>query len=235
VLPPTERETLTELARQLAAASLPALSDEEAAVLTAHLRLLDAWNPAINLTRVSDPLERATRHLLDALVAAPLVEHLLSDGRGKIADLGSGGGFPGVPLAARLLSRHADLSLTLIESIGKKARFLETVAAASGLAPRLRVAHARAEGMAQGGGVRFDLITARAIAPLSELIRLVAPLLTPTGSLLAWKRAGEGWNAELSTASSFIGSSAIEVIPVNVVALEGALLVRVTPHKSERV
>lgn len=235
MLPPTERETLTELARQLAAASLPALSDEEAAVLTAHLRLLDAWNPAINLTRVSDPLERATRHLLDALVAAPLVEHLLSDGRGKIADLGSGGGFPGVPLAARLLSRHADLSLTLIESIGKKARFLETVAAASGLAPRLRVAHARAEGMAQGGGVRFDLITARAIAPLSELIRLVAPLLTPTGSLLAWKRAGEGWNAELSTASSFIGSSAIEVIPVNVVALEGALLVRVTPHKSERV
>jgi 16S rRNA (guanine527-N7)-methyltransferase len=235
VLPPTERETLTELARQLAAASLPALSDEEATVLTAHLRLLDAWNPAINLTRVSDPLERATRHLLDALVAAPLVEHLLSDGRGKIADLGSGGGFPGVPLAARLLSRHADLSLTLIESIGKKARFLETVAAASGLAPRLRVAHARAEGMAQRGGVRFDLITARAIAPLSELIRLVAPLLTPTGSLLAWKRAGEGWNAELSTASSFIGSSAIEVIPVNVVALEGALLVRVTPHKSERV
>lgn len=235
MLPPTERETLTELARQLAAASLPALSDEEATVLTAHLRLLDAWNPAINLTRVSDPLERATRHLLDALVAAPLVEHLLSDGRGKIADLGSGGGFPGVPLAARLLSRHADLSLTLIESIGKKARFLETVAAASGLAPRLRVAHARAEGMAQGGGVRFDLITARAIAPLSELIRLVAPLLTPTGSLLAWKRAGEGWNAELSTASSFIGSSAIEVIPVNVVALEGALLVRVTPHKSERV
>jgi 16S rRNA (guanine527-N7)-methyltransferase len=204
-------------------------------VLTAHLRLLDAWNPAINLTRVGDPLERATRHLLDALVAAPLVEHLLSDGRGKIADLGSGGGFPGVPLAARLLSRHADLSLTLIESIGKKARFLETVAAASGLAPRLRVAHARAEDMAQLGGVQFDLVTARAIAPLSELIRLVAPLLTPTGSLLAWKRAGEGWNAELSTASSFIGSSAIEVIPVNVVALEGALLVRVTPHKSERV
>ena len=235
MLPPTERETLTELARQLAAASLPALSDDEAAVLTAHLRLLDSWNLAINLTRVSDPLERATRHLLDALVAAPHIEHLLSDGRGRIADLGSGGGFPGVPLAARLLSRQAENSLTLIESIGKKARFLEAVAAASGLAPRLRVAHARAEELAQGGGVKFDLITARAIAPLSELIRLAAPLLTPTGSLLAWKRAGDGWEAELSTASSFIGASAIEVIPVNVAALEGALLVRVTPHEFERV
>jgi 16S rRNA (guanine527-N7)-methyltransferase len=235
VLPPTERETLDELARQLAAASLPELSAAETAILTAHLRLLDAWNPAINLTRVSDPLERATRHLLDSLVAVPHIERLFSGGRGKIADLGSGGGFPGVPLAARLLSPHTDLSLTLIESIGKKARFLEAVTAASGLAPRLRVAHARAEDLAQGGGVRFDLITARAIAPLSELIRLAASILTPTGSLLAWKRAGAGWDAELSTASSFIGSSAIEVIPVNVAALEGALLVRVTPHESERV
>jgi 16S rRNA (guanine527-N7)-methyltransferase len=125
--------------------------------------------------------------------------------------------------------------MTLIESIGKKVRFLEAVTAASGLAPRLRVAHARAEELAQGGGVRFDLITARAIAPLGELIRLAAPILAPTGSLLAWKRAVEGWDAELSAASSFIGSSAIEVIPVNVAALEGALLVRVTPHESERV
>ena len=203
--------------------------------MTAHLRLLDAWNPAINLTRVSDPRERATRHLLDSLVAAPHIERLIPDGHGKIADLGSGGGFPGVPLAARLLSRHDGLSMTLIESIGKKARFLEAVTAASGLAPRLRVAHARAEDLAQGGGVRFDLITARAIAPLGELIRLAAPLLTPTGSLLAWKRASDEWNAELSAAASFIGQSAIEVIPVGATTLDGALLVRVTPHESERV
>ena len=233
-MPPTERETLDELARQLSAASLPELSAAETAIITAHLRLLDAWNPAINLTRVSDPLERATRHLLDSLVAAPHIERLLPNG-GKIADLGSGGGFPGVPLAARLLSLHDGLSMTLIESIGKKVRFLEAVTAASGLAPRLRVAHARAEDLAQGGGVRFDLITARAIAPLGELIRLAAPLLTPTGSLLAWKRASDEWDAELGAASSFIGTSAIEVIPVGATALDGALLVRVTPHESERV
>ena len=233
-MPPTERETLDEFARQLSAASLPELSAAETAAVTAHLRLLDAWNPAINLTRVSDPLERATRHLLDSLVAAPHIEKLLPNG-GKIADLGSGGGFPGIPLAARLLSRHANISMTLIESIGKKARFLEAVSAASGLAPRLRVAHARAEDLAQGGGVRFDVITARAVAPLGELIRLAAPLLTPTGSLLAWKRASDEWGAELSAASSFIGTSAIEVIPVGAPALDGALLVRVTPHESERV
>ena len=203
-------------------------------MVTAHLRLLDAWNPAINLTRVSDPRERATRHLLDSLVAAPHIERLLPNG-GKIADLGSGGGFPGMPLAARLLSRHDGLSMTLIESIGKKARFLEAVTAASGLAPRLRVAHARAEELVQGGGVRFDVVTARAVAPLGELIRLAVPLLTPTGSLLAWKRASDEWSAELSAAASFIGQSPIEVVPVNVAVLDGALLVRVTPHESERV
>jgi 16S rRNA (guanine527-N7)-methyltransferase len=234
VLPPTERETLDELARQLSAASLPALTTPERTVITAHLRLLDAWNPAINLTRISDPQVRATRHLLDSLVAAPQVERLAPSG-GRIADLGSGGGFPGLPLAARLLSSHADLSMTLIESIGKKARFLETVVAASGLAPRLRVAHARAEVLAQVGGVRFDVVTARAVAPLAELIRLAVPLLTPTGSLLAWKRASVEWDAELSAAASLIGKSAIEVTSTDVAALEGALLVLVTPHKSERV
>ena len=125
--------------------------------------------------------------------------------------------------------------MTLIESIGKKVRFLEAVTAASGLAPRLRVAHARAEELAQGGGVRFDVVTARAVAPLGELIRLATPLLTPTGSLLAWKRASDEWSAELSAAASFIGQSAIEVVAMDVAALDGALLVRATPHESERV
>ena len=138
-----------------------------------------------------------------------------------------------MPLAARLLTRHDNLSLTLIESIGKKARFLEAVAAASGLAPRLRVAHSRAEELARSG-VRFDLITARAVAPLSELIRLSTPLLAPTGSLVAWKRAGADWDAEYATARSFVGAAAMEVIPLDVEALVGALLVRVTPQAFER-
>ena len=201
-------------------------------MIAAHLRLLDAWNPAINLTRVIDPRERATRHLLDSLVAVPHLDGLLPSQGGRVADLGSGGGFPGVPLAARLLARDETRTLTLIESIGKKARFLDAVAAASGLAPRLRVAHSRAEELATRDGATFDLVTARAVAPLSELIRLAAPLLLPSGSLVAWKRAGEGWDAELRTAESLIGPRAIEVIRVEVPGLDGALLVRVAPHRS---
>lgn len=224
--------TLDELSRLLPDAALPPLSDAEIFVLTAHLRLLDAWNPAINLTRISDPHERAARHLLDSLIAVPHIEQLLPPG-GAIADLGSGGGFPGIPLAARLLSHRLDLSMTLIESIGKKARFLDAVVAASGLSPRLCVAHARAEELAQGGGIHFDVVTARAVAPLGELIRLVTPLLSVNGSLLAWKRIGEEWDAELSTASSLVGMNVIQVFEVGSSRLPGALLVRVTPHKTE--
>ena len=79
-LPATERETLAELDRLLAAASRPPLTSSERAVHTAHLRLLDAWNPAINLTRIDGARERALRHLYDALVAVPLVEQLLPRG-----------------------------------------------------------------------------------------------------------------------------------------------------------
>lgn len=233
-MPATEHETLDELARLLRVAALPAITAEERTLLTAHIRLLDAWNEAINLTRVVDPLERAARHFLDSLAAVPEIERLLPAGRVNAADLGSGGGFPGIPIAARLLTRRPDLTLTLIESVGKKARFLEAVCAASGLAPRLRVAHARAEELVQGGGIRFDLIMARAIAPLGELIRLAAPLLTPRGALLAWKRAGDDWDAELIAAASLIGDRAIHVQAVGITELEGALLVRVSPHESER-
>jgi len=226
-LPATERETLAELDLLLAAASLPPLTPSERAVHTAHLRLLDAWNPAINLTRISEARERAVRHYLDALAALPLINQLIADG-GSFADLGSGGGFPGVPLAANLLEFRPAATFDLIEATGKKARFLEAVVAASGLTPRLRVLNARAEDLAARQPTRYDLIAARAVAPLAELTRLVLPLLTPGGHLMAWKREGEGWEAELATAESLVGSDAIRVERVVAPGLDDALLVLVS-------
>ena len=226
-LPATERETLAELDQLLAAASLPPLTPSERAVHTAHLRLLDAWNPAINLTRISDARERAARHYLDALAALPLINQLITDG-GAYADLGSGGGFPGIPLAAHMLERRPKATFDLIEATGKKARFLESVVASSGLAPRLRVLNARAEDLAARQPTRYDLIAARAVAPLAELTRLALPLLAPGGHLLAWKREGEGWAAELATAASLVGGDAIRVERVVAPGLDGALLVLVS-------
>jgi len=226
-LPATERETLAELDQLLAAASLPPLTSNERAVHTAHLRLLDAWNPAINLTRISEAHERANRHYLDALAALPLINQLIADG-GSFADLGSGGGFPGVPLAANLLEVRPAATFDLIEATGKKARFLETVVAASGLTPRLRVLNARAEDLAARQPTRYDLIAARAVAPLAELTRLALPLLVPGGHLMAWKRESEGWEAELATAVSLVGEGVIRVERANVSELDGALLVLVS-------
>ena len=226
-LPATERETLAELDQLLAAASLPPLTPSERAIHTAHLRLLDAWNPAINLTRISDARERAERHYLDALAALPLINQLIADG-GAFADLGSGGGFPGIPLAAHILERRPKATFDLIEATGKKARFLETVVASSGLAPRLRVLNARAEDLAATQPTRYDLVVARAVAPLAELTRMATPLLAPGGHLMAWKRKGEGWAAELATAASLIGGDAIRVERVVAPGLDGALLVLVS-------
>ncbi len=226
-LPPTERETLEALDALLRAASLPPLSPVERVVQTAHLRLLDAWNPAINLTSITNAQERAARHLLDALVALPLIDRLVPSG-GAFADLGSGGGFPGIPLAARLLSTRPGASFDLIEATGKKARFLETVVVASGLAPRLRVLHARAEELASRHPTRYDLVVARAVAPLAELTQLAQPLLAAGGHLLAWKREGERWEAELAAAVSLVGRDAIRVERVALPTLEKSLLVLVS-------
>ena len=178
---------------------------------------------------------RAERHLLDALVAAPLIEGLLgvdAHGDARIADLGSGGGFPGIPLAARLLAARADVRFDLIDATAKKARFLDAVAAATGFAPRLAVVCARAEALARDArGPRYDVIVARAVAPLAELARLATPLLRPGGSLVAWKRDGIGWAAELAAAESLVGGSAIRVERVAAPQLAGALLVVVAPSR----
>jgi 16S rRNA (guanine527-N7)-methyltransferase len=209
----------------LAAAGLAPLNESERAIIAAHLRLLDAWNPAINLTRITAPRDRAVRHLLDALVAVPLIEPLLPAHGAKIADLGSGGGFPGVPLAARLLTAHSDASLELIEATQKKAHFLQTVANASGFGARLRVQAARAEALGHAGGPRYNLVTARAVAPLADLVKLALPILVPGGHLMAWKRSGSEWDDELALARSEHPFATFDVRVVSAQHLPASLLV----------
>ncbi len=179
-LPATYRDALE---RGLQALPLT-LSPVAREAIDGHARLLLAWTTAINLTAIRDPAAVATGHVLDSLAAVPLVERRGVD-RGL--DLGSGGGYPGLPLAAAL----PDIAVTLVEPIGKKARFLETVVGATGLADRVTVHQARAETLAASPEHRgrWPLVTARAVASLPELVELAFPLLAPGGALLAWKRA----------------------------------------------
>jgi 16S rRNA (guanine527-N7)-methyltransferase len=185
-----------------------------------HLRLLLAWTDAINLTAIRDPVEAATLHVLDALAAVPLVR---ATGVDRLLDLGSGGGYPGLPLAVAVPAEAL-----LVESIGKKARFLETVVEALALAGRVAVAPARVEALARDRAQRerWPLVTARAVAALPDLVELAFPLLRPGGRLLAWKR--EPLDDELAAArraAGAMGGGRATIERVRLDGLEGHVLV----------
>jgi 16S rRNA (guanine527-N7)-methyltransferase len=179
------------------------------AAIAGHVRLLLAWNTAINLTSVRDPAHVAVRHVADSLTALGTLQAAGSD---AFLDLGSGGGYPGIPLAAALPSAEA----LLIDSVGKKAKFLDVAVNAIGLAGRVRVGSVRAEALAADRRHRecWPAVTARAVAPLAELVELAFPLLAPGGLLIAWKRGEIG--LELSAAQRAIevlGGGSLEVRP----------------------
>ena len=161
-----------ELHRGLAALALDA--DALAPPLLAYLALLDRWNRTYNLTAIRDPGEMVTRHLLDSLAMHPFLES------GSLADLGTGPGLPGIPLAIA----RPQLQVTLVESNGKKARFLREAVRTLGLA-NARVAESRAEALDEPG--TYDAITARALDTLTGIIRVGGHLLKPGGRLLAMK------------------------------------------------
>ena len=181
-LPPEFRRALDD---GVAALGLP-LSPTARRAIDAHARLLLAWNAAINLTAITDPGEIAHRHVVDSLSAVPLVA---ATGRPvRLLDLGSGGGYPGLPIVAAL----PVVTGLLVESVGKKARFLEAAVEAAGLGSRLSVAARRGEHIAAEVGAGrlepFDVVTARAIGALAELVELALPVLGIGGRLIAWKR-----------------------------------------------
>ncbi|GGJ96473.1 16S rRNA (guanine(527)-N(7))-methyltransferase RsmG [Luteimonas terricola] len=148
-----------------------------AAPLRRYLELLARWNRTYNLTAIRDPGEMVTLHLLDSLSM-----HVHSRDIASLADLGAGAGLPGIPLAIAL----PELQVTLVESNGKKARFLREVVRTLGLA-NARVVESRAEAVDMPGA--FEAITARALATLADILAVGGHLLAPGGRLLAMKGA----------------------------------------------
>lgn len=146
----------------------------------------------------------------------------------RFIDLGSGGGFPGIPLAVSL---PAERSL-LVESVVKKARFLSVVADAVGLDGVVDVHAGRAEALAADPRHRgaWPGVVARAVASLADLVELAFPLLTRGGSLVAWKRGlldDELRSAERAVEA--IGGGSIEVVPISVPGLADHRLVLASP------
>lgn len=157
-----------------------------------YLARLLAMNAQMNLTAIDTPEAAWEKHAFDALTLVPLLEKVAPEG--FLADIGSGGGLPGIPLAIT----RPDLHVTLIESIQKKAAFLSAVSNALGLS-RVQVNAERAEKLASGPlRGTFDVVTARAVARLSELVPITAPFVKPGGRLLLIK--GQKANDELNDA-----------------------------------
>lgn len=156
-----------------------ALEPAAAARLAAFAALLVKWNATYNLTALRDPVQIRTQHLADCLAAvAPLRRH--AAGRPlRVLDVGSGGGLPGVVLAAI----EPGWDVTCVDTVGKKAAFVRQAAAELGL-PNLHAQHARVEAMR---AAPFDVITARAFASLADLVRLTQPLLAAGGAWMAMK------------------------------------------------
>lgn len=157
------------------AAALGVALDEQASLrLTRLLDELGKWNQSYNLTAIGDRHDMVVRHLLDSLAV-----HSWLEGE-RIVDVGTGAGFPGLPLAIVNPQRR----FTLLDSNGKKVRFVAHAARTLGLA-NVEPLHARAE--SHRPPVAYDTVVTRAFAPLPELLEKVANLCGPTTRVLAMK------------------------------------------------
>jgi len=199
----------------------PGVSEAQLQAIGDHVRLLVAWNGAINLSGIRAPNTIARDQVLDSLTALPLLRRA---GVEEFLDIGSGGGFPGLPLAMALPARRA----LLVESVGKKVRFLATAVEATGLGDHVAVAATRAETLAADPRHRghWQAVLARAVADMTELAELALPLLQIGGLLVAWKR--QPINDELARADSAIHQlrgRLIRLQPVVVPGLEDHVLV----------
>jgi 16S rRNA (guanine527-N7)-methyltransferase len=152
-----------------------------------HAIELFKWTQKINITTITDPIEVASNHFLDSLVPARFIPP-----RAAMLDIGSGGGFPGIPLKVLL----PELSVTLIDASRKKISFLKHIIRTLKL-DNIEALHIRAEQLANQPNYinRFDVIISRALSSLDFFVRLALPLLADRGVIIALK--GEVGKAEL--------------------------------------
>ena len=152
--------------------------------LMAYLELLQRWNRVYNLTALRDPDEMLSHHLMDCLAVLPsLRRHAADSGLAtpRILDVGSGGGLPGVVLAAT----HPDWRVRCVDTVSKKSSFIRQVAAELRLS-NLQGLHARVESLDPADG-RYDVITSRAFSSLADFTTLSVKVLAEAGVWMAMK------------------------------------------------
>ena len=148
-------------------------------LFAAHANELVHWNRKKNITAITDPFEIAVKHVLDSLIPAKLIP-----ADAALLDMGSGGGFPGLPLKIVIPS----LKVTLIDASRKKINFLKYVIRTLNL-KNIEAIHARAEGLGRAANHlnAHDVVISRAFSALSQFVKLSRPFLNETGSMIAMK------------------------------------------------
>lgn len=191
------KEKLRELA--------PALSAEQIEAMFAYYSLMVSANKEINLTAITDGDEAAVKHFYDSIFCAGLIPQ-----NAKVIDVGTGAGFPGIPLKIA----RPDLQLTMLDSVAKKTGFVEAAAANIGI--EAEILCGRAEETAAGPlRASFDVCVSRAVASMRLLCELCLPFVRTGGVFLAYKAE---WQEELAAAQKAIhelGGVFRETIPGN--------------------
>ncbi|MDD9304736.1 MAG: 16S rRNA (guanine(527)-N(7))-methyltransferase RsmG [Desulfobacter sp.] len=166
------------------------LSSKEMGLMADHAEQLMVWNKKINLTAIRNPLEMAEKHFLDAVGVAGLL-----NGENKILDMGSGGGFPALPLKILNPSLH----FSLVDSVRKKVSFLNHVVRTLEL-EGIKAFHSRVQALALDPDhfKSYDAVMSRGFSGLESFVDYAAPFLTPSGKIYALK--GENAQNEITPA-----------------------------------
>ena len=202
------------LAARAAEAGIPLTAEQIGQFSVYHEMLLD-WNTRMNLTALTAPEDVAVKHIIDSLTA---YDAALFDGARTLIDVGTGAGLPGIPLA--VYAPH--LTVTLLDSLNKRVRFLTEVTAAMGL-QNVRCIHARAEEAARTAEHRaaYDIVVSRAVARLPVLLEYTLPFVRVGGTLLALKgRAYAEEQKEARRAAEVLGGGRITARPVHLPGLD---------------
>ena len=204
------------------------LEQNEVILFAQYMDLLLEWNQKMNLTAIRTPGEIVVKHFLDSIAVLP---HLTSGENTKVLDIGTGAGFPGVPM--KIIKPN--MVMVLLDSLGKRITFLDALIMELGLTG-ITTLLGRAEDLARTQGYResFDVVTSRAVAKLSVLSELCLPFLKIGGLFVAYKGPKTGEELpEAQKALAILGGRLAKVVEINLPGtIEKRNLVFIEKHRS---
>lgn len=185
------------------------LSQDNLAKFDIYLRELKAWNEKFNLTAIKEDRDIVIKHFLDSLTPLKFIKP-----GSTMLDIGSGAGFPGIPLKMA----EPSLNVTLLDSVNKKVTFMRHMIEALELTG-IEAVHARAEELAKTKKGSFDVVISRALASLSDFVKIGEPFLKPEGILIAMK--GSRADEEVKEAAKIIEKRRMRVRGIERFSLPG--------------